>query len=49
MLSELIEYVKRHEVVWFATTEEVASRVLECASITPSVKANYGSASLVMK
>lgn len=48
VLAELIEYVKRHEGVWFATTQEVASRVLECASITPSVKASYGSASLVM-
>ena len=45
VLSELIEYVKRHEGVWFATTDEIARRVLECASITPSVGADYGSAS----
>ena len=39
VLSELIEYVKRHEGVWFATTDEIARRVLECASLTPSVGA----------
>jgi hypothetical protein len=49
VLAELIEYVKRHEGVWFATTQEVARRVLECVNITPSVGASYGSASLVMK
>jgi hypothetical protein len=35
--------------VWFATTDEIARRVLECASLTPSVGARYGSASLAMK
>ena len=48
MLAELIEYVKRHEGVWFATTEEIARRESECASITPSVT-TYGSANLAMK
>jgi hypothetical protein len=41
--------VKRREGVWFATTEKIAKRVLECAGITPSVTATYGSASLAMK
>jgi hypothetical protein len=42
-------YVKGHEGIWFATTEEVARRVLECAELKSHVGAAYGSARLAMK
>jgi len=49
VLDELIQYVKSHESIWYATTEEVARRVLECASIQPRARVEYGSATLAMK
>jgi len=44
-----MSYVKNHESVWFATTEEIARRVLECAGITASVGASYGLRAMAMK
>ena len=42
-------YVKKHEGIWFATTEEIAQRVLECAAIKPSSGVSYGARTLAMK
>jgi peptidoglycan-N-acetylglucosamine deacetylase len=49
VFDELMAYVKRHEGVWFATTEQIARRVLECAGLTASPRAQYGAAGLAMK
>jgi peptidoglycan-N-acetylglucosamine deacetylase len=49
VLSELIEYVKGHEGVWFATTDEVARRVLECAGHKGSAAGTYAASRLAMK
>jgi len=42
-------YVKKHEGIWFATTEQVAQRVLECAAIKPSSGVSYGARAMAMK
>ena len=49
VFDELMEYVKRHEGVWFATTEQIARRVLNCAGLAASTRTQYGSARLAMK
>ncbi|HEY7167330.1 MAG TPA: polysaccharide deacetylase family protein [Candidatus Binatia bacterium] len=49
VLDELIQYVKGHEGIWYATTEEVAGRVLECAGMRSTAKVEYGSATVAMK
>jgi peptidoglycan/xylan/chitin deacetylase (PgdA/CDA1 family) len=49
VLDELIQYVKGHQGIWYATTEQVARRVLECAGIRPRAKVEYGSATLALK
>ncbi len=49
VFDELMEYVKRHEGVWFATTEQIARRVLDCAGLAASTRTQYGSARLAMK
>jgi len=49
VFDELMEYVKRHEGVWFATTEQIARRVLDCAGLAASTRTQYGSATLAMK
>ena len=49
VFDELMAYVKKHEGIWFATTEEVARRVLECAGIKPSSGVSYGARAMAMK
>jgi peptidoglycan/xylan/chitin deacetylase (PgdA/CDA1 family) len=49
VFDELMAYVKRHEGVWFATTEQIARRVLDCAGLAASTRTQYGSARLAMK
>jgi peptidoglycan/xylan/chitin deacetylase (PgdA/CDA1 family) len=49
VFDELMEYVKRHEGVWFATTEQIARRVLDCAGLAASTRTQYGSPRLAMK
>jgi len=49
VFDELMAYVKGHEGVWFATTEEIARRVLDCAGIKPSAGVSYGSRAMAMK
>jgi peptidoglycan/xylan/chitin deacetylase (PgdA/CDA1 family) len=49
VFDELMAYVKEHEGVWFATTEQIARRVLECAGMAAPTRIQYGSASLAMK
>jgi hypothetical protein len=49
IVLSLMTYVKKHEGIWFATTEQVARRVLECAGIKPSAGISYGSTTTAMK
>jgi hypothetical protein len=49
VFDELMAYVKKHEGIWFATTEEVATRVLACAGIKPSAGVSYGARAMAMK
>jgi len=49
VFDELMTYVKKHEGVWFATTEQIARRVLECAEIMPAAGVGYGSRAMAMK
>ena len=49
VFDDLMAYVKKHEGIWFATTEEIAQRVLECAAIKLSPGVSYGAGALAMK
>ena len=49
VLDELIQYVKGHDGIWYATAEQVAQRVLQCAGIQSIAKIEYGAATLAMK
>ena len=49
VLDDLIQYVKGHDGIWYATTEQVAHRVLQCAGIQSLAKIEYGAATLAMR
>jgi peptidoglycan/xylan/chitin deacetylase (PgdA/CDA1 family) len=49
VLAELMGYLKRHEGVWFATCDQVARRVLECAGLQPSLSVAYGKTRLAVR
>ena len=46
VLSELIGYMKSHQGVWFATAEEIAQTVLDCAAERELATTGTGRASL---
>jgi hypothetical protein len=49
IVLSLMTYVKKHEGVWFATMEQIARRVLECAGIKSLASVSYGSPTMAMK
>lgn len=49
IVLSLMTYVKKHEGVRFATTEQIARRVLECSGIKPLASVSYGLPTMAIK